>query len=200
MNNEFTMKHSARRLILLAVCLTGFAGLTSCEERVPEKVQVPLHAYSVAVERYNNKGLEIIYPAEWSVLHDEAGVIADRTVAFETKDASRITLFFYKSQERTYPDLANNLEQQLRLRSSKDVKKFQREVVGVAGYKGIKLTWTKLGLGETKNEATILQLQAKPYPVFVQFHLFDADIEYQATTNLVPFLHGISFDPQGVNL
>ncbi len=104
------------------------------------------------------------------------------------------------SQVRTYSDLADNLEQQLRLRSSNDVKEFRRDAIEVSDYKGIRLSWTNFGLSETKNEAIILQIQAKTYPIFVQFHLFDNDIVHQTNTNLVPFLHGITFDPRGVNL
>jgi hypothetical protein len=184
----------------VAVCLAAFTCLSSCTKQAPANVEAANQAYSVSVGSYKNKGLEIIHPTDWSLLHDEPGIIVDRTVAFETKEASRITVFFYKSRARTYSDLADNLEQQLRLRSSNDVKDFRRDAIVIAGYKGIKLSWTNFSLSETKNEATILQLRAKPYPVFVQFHLFDEDIEYQTNTNLVPFLHGISFDPQGVNL
>ncbi|WP_019606229.1 hypothetical protein [Teredinibacter turnerae] len=200
MNSKALTRKLLPRCVFIVVCLATITCVISCTKQAPAKSEAVNQTYSVAVENYKNKGLEIIYPADWSLLHDEAGIIADRTVAFETKEASRITVFIYKSQARTYSDLADNLEQQLRLRSSNDVKGFKREPVELGNYKGIRLGWINFGLSETKNEATILQLRAAPYPVFVQFHLFDDDIEYQTNTNLVPFLHGMSFDPQGVNL
>lgn len=200
MNNKIMIKKHSARCVFVMFILVAITCVASCSKQAPAKAEAVNQAYSVAVENYKNKGLEIIYPADWSLLHDEAGIIADRTVAFETPEASRITVYFYKSQARTYSDLADNLEQQLRLRSSNDVNGFKREPVELGNYKGIRLGWINFGLSETKNEATILQLRSAPYPVFVQFHLFDDDIEYQTNTNLVPFLHGISFDPQGVNL
>ncbi|WP_339085616.1 hypothetical protein WKI13_10465 [Teredinibacter turnerae] len=173
------------------VCLFVFTCLISCGKQTSRKVSGGPPAYSVAGDNYKNKGLEITHPADWVLLHDEPGIIADRTVAFETPDASRITVFFYKSETRTYSDLANELEKQLRLRNSKDVKDFTRETLELGNYKGLKLSWVSLGLAETTNEASFLQLRAEPYPVLVQFHLLDDDIETQKN-NLVPFLQGIS--------
>jgi len=197
-NTKVKKKIKTARWPCIAVYFAVITCLIACEKQVPAKVEPVDQTYSVAVEKYENKGLEITHPADWSLLHDEPGIIADRTVAFETPEASRISVFFYKSQARTYSDLADNLEQQLRLRSSEDVKNFQRDAIKIAGYRGVRLSWTKFGLSETKNEATILQIREAPYPVYVQFQLFDADMEYQTNTNLVPFLHGISFDPHGV--
>jgi len=185
--------------VLVAVCIITFTFLTSCGRQVTSKAENKNQAYSVAVVTYENKGLKIPLPTDWSLLHDESGIIADRTVTFETPEASRITLYFYKSKTRTYSDLANDLEQQLSLRNNKAVKHFEREAVEFGDYRGLKIGWISIGLTETENEATILQLQADPYPVIVQFHLFDDDIQTQKT-NIFPFLHGISFDPQGVIL
>ena len=191
------IKNTQHRL-LTAACVITLMSLSSCGKQTSPKVEGVAQAYPAAVGNYKSEGLELIHPVDWSLLHDEPGVIADRTVAFETMETSRISVFFYKSESRTFSDLANDLEMQLRLRNSKDVKRFKRETVELGNYKGLRLSWTSFGLVETENEATVLQLQTEPYPVLVQFHLFDDDIESQKS-NLVPFLKGISFNSQGVN-
>lgn len=170
--------------------------LMSCERQAPVRDALEKEA---SLQLYSHEGLEIAYPAGWSLLHDEAGIVADRTVAFETPNVSRITVYLYKSKPRSFSDLANNLVQQLSLDTSEDVKHFQREVTEIAGYKGVRLNWINFGLSEIQNEVTILQLRHEPYPVFVQFQMFDSDIASQSA-NLSLFLNGISFDPQGVKL
>jgi len=197
--SKVKMKDTSAQLLYVAVCLVIFTCLISCEKKAPAKAEAVDQVYSVAVDTYKNKGLEITHPADWSLLHDKAGIIADRTVAFETAHTSRITVHLYKSQARTYSDLANSLEQQLRLRDSKDVKDFQRQPVEIDDNKGVRLSWTKFDLSEIKNEVTILQLQAAPYTVLVKFHLFDDDILNQSG-NLVPFLQALSFESQSQKL
>ncbi|WP_228378136.1 hypothetical protein [Teredinibacter turnerae] len=198
MNDGDKARGTMNYRLFFAVCLLFFTCLMSCGKQTSPKVDGGPEIYSVSVDTYTNKGLEVAHPADWALLHDEPGIIADRTVAFETPEASRITVFFYKSERRTYSDLANELEKQLRLPNGKDVKSFKRETIELGDYKGLRLSWISTGLSETKNEATILRLQAKPYPVLVQFHLFDEDIETQKN-NLVPFMQGMSFNSQGVN-
>lgn len=165
-----------------SVCFVFFTCLTSCGKQTSTQADGGPEVYSVSVDTYKNKGLELAYPDDWTLLHDEPGIIADRTVAFETPETSRITVFFYKSEHRTQADLANELEKQLRLPNYKDVKSFKREAIELGDYKGLRLSWISIGLSETKNEATILRLQAEPHPVLVQFHLFDNDIETQKIT------------------
>ena len=145
---------------------------------------------------YEKDGLSIVHPKAWSLLHDEAGIFADRTVALETPNTSRISLYLYQNTPKTVEDLAANVEQQLQLLSSPQVENYQRKTVQIAGLNGLQLSWKSHNLSETRNQLTILNITQSLTQALLQFHLFDDDIE-QLQLALEPFIYGITFNPQG---
>ncbi len=143
---------------------------------------------------YEKNGLRITHPKDWSLLHDEAGIFADRTVALETPNTSRVSLYLYQSTPKTVKDLAANVEKQLKLLSSPQVENYQRKAVQIAGFDGLQLSWASHNLSETRNQLTILDITQGPTEILLQYHLFDDDIE-QLQSVLEPFINGITFNP-----
>ncbi|MDZ7925076.1 MAG: hypothetical protein U5M23_13730 [Marinagarivorans sp.] len=182
--------------ILLMVCLVASVLFFWVGGGSSERVN-NVEPASIDVKTYEKNALKIVHPSAWVLLHDEAGIIADRTVAFETPGISRVTLYFYKKSPKTEADLADNLVQQLDLEAGKNIQTFQRENVDFEGFKGLKLSWLSVGLSETRNEVIILQIRREPFPVYVQFHLFDDEINSQRS-QIGSFIRGITFDPQGI--
>ena len=143
---------------------------------------------------YEKDGLSITHPKAWSLLHDEAGIFADRTVALETPNTSRVSLYLYQNIPKTVEDLATNVEKQLKLLSSPQIKNYQRNTVQIAGFNGLQLSWTSYNLSETRNQLTLLNITQSPTRTLLQFHLFDDDIE-QLQPKIEPFINGIKFNP-----
>ncbi|HEY7774037.1 MAG TPA: hypothetical protein VIC26_12710 [Marinagarivorans sp.] len=142
---------------------------------------------------YEKDGLSITHPKEWSLLHDEAGIFAERTVALETPGDSRISLYLYQNSPKTIEDLAANVEKQLKLLSSPQVENYQQKNIQIAGFNGLQLSWTSNNLGETRNQLTILNITQSPTQALLQFHLFDDEIE-QLQLALESFINGITFN------
>jgi len=97
----------------------------------------------------------------------------------------------------SYAELANQAVKQFNLEAGKDVENYQRDIVALGKYSGVRLQWKDSGERERSNELIILQVQHTPFAVFAQFQLFDDDIG-KMQTKLNPFVEGINFDPQSI--
>ena len=165
---------------------------------------------------YERKGLTVKYPEDWVLEGDDQEILlrsgagglfgtgADRRILFGTPEVSSIYILFYKTKPLTLLDSSKSLVNELSLENSEYIKDLKREKVNIGNYEGLKLSWLTKGIisltGEFwKEELTIIKLRDEPYPVHVQFYLFDNDIINQ-NSFIVPFLEGISFDPQAIEL
>ena len=165
-------------------------------------------------KQYNHKGLKLVYPENWSLNEDRPGEIANRRVEVSMSNFSVITtLLFCKTNAFTsseYADLfvnetTNNYYKKDEVRDI--AGSIQRKKITLSGYEGFKLSWVDTGKGLKHKEAQAdinvevitLQLRSEPYPVFVQFEFFDDDI-FNQQPHIIPFMKGVSFDPQEIEI
>lgn len=146
---------------------------------------------------YEKQGLKITHPGNWTLVNDQPGEVADRLVSFRTNNSSNVSVLFYKTFAMSYAELANQAVKQFNLEAGKDVENYQRDIVALGKYSGVRLQWKDSGERERSNELIILQVQHTPFAVFAQFQLFDDDIG-KMQTKLNPFVEGINFDPQSI--
>ena len=185
----------------LALIFTLFISglLVSCEKDIEPAetgLTVKKADFIGAVEKYANGGVEIVYPVDWTLLHDAAGITADRDIAFETPEVSRITVYFSKTSPMTYYELADRLERQLNLVVSSEVDNYKRKAISLAEFKGLELKWQSTQLNKISNEVIILQIKEKPFPVNVQFQLFDEDIQIQKSQIILILMNFVSSQTQ----
>ena len=165
---------------------------------------------------YERRGLTVKYPEDWLLVTDDQEISlgsgteglfeadADRRILFDTPEASSIYILFYKTKPLTLLDSSKSLVNELSLENSEYIKDLKREKVNIGNYEGLKLSWLTKGIisltGEFwKEELTIIKLRDEPYPVHVQFYLGDTDIS-NLNSAIIPFLEGISFDLQAIEL
>lgn len=165
--------------------------LISCDRHASNESSKGAEQVGDDLKIYGNQGFKVVHPAGWSLLHDEPGIIADRTIAFETPEASRVSVYIYESSPRTYSDLADDLAHQLNLESDDNIHDYQRKPIALGGFEGIRMSWKSVGLSVTLNEVTILELRESPFPVFLQFRFFDGEIESRKS-DILTFMQGIT--------
>lgn len=182
---------------VMAICWL-IISLTACGENTSVTPQKNVaRADTSHYVSYDKNGLLVNHPPHWIHLYDEPGIEAKRELAFETQESSRITLYMFQSPTKNTSDIANSFAKQLKLDTSSDVKEYSRQAFEIEGYKGVKLTWVSTQVFEVNVEVTILKVHDAPVPTFVQFYLFDSDIQSQST-HIVPFIKGININKQKV--
>ena len=163
---------------------------------------------------YERKGLTVKYPDDWVLEGDGqeislgggAGGLfeigADRRILFDTPEFSSIYIFFYKTKPLTLLDSSKSIVNELRLENNEEIKDLKREKIKIGHYESLRLSWlTREFLRDVyyKQELTIIKLRDEPYPVHVEFLLNGTDIN-NLKSAIIPFLEGISFDPQAIEL
>lgn len=168
-------------LLLMAVGCTQAASTES-----------DISATSEDYQSYSKDGLSLLHPKHWSLIYDDDdSLLADRDVSFETPQFSKLSVLIYEKRTVDSSEVADIFERTSKLKSSKNVKDYQRTSIEISGFKGYRLTWKNTLLGISTFELTILKTSISTKPVFAVYILLDEDIEKESS-NIIPFLKSIS--------
>jgi len=190
--NRMKNKHHLQKLLpqRLALILISLLLVSACtQEASPE--HKPQAVKAKDFKSYSHDGLNLKHPHYWTLVYDDSpSLYADRGVAFDTSEFSRVSVLFYEDRSLNFSNIANQYSRELRLDSREDIDNYKREPFEIAGFKGLRLTWENTIFETISVEVTILTIIDSPNPVFAVFHLLDDDIERESP-HIIPFINSI---------
>lgn len=188
MEKQYQQKPLLQILLLAAISLFF---VVACSQEAPTEHQTSIVS-DQDFQPYSHEGLNLKHPPHWTLVYDESpSLYADRGVAFDASESSRIRILFYKDRPLSYSNIANQIAREFRLDSNEHVKNYRREPIKIGEFNGLRLTWQDTMIGTTAVEITILTIIDSPNPVFVEFQLHNEDITKESP-HIAPFIKSIS--------